>query len=58
MNSIDVKDFQLTLTNFISKYDLPWEVKRLALKEVYDETVQKANAEVLTEAGNRENKIE
>lgn len=58
MKSVNIADFQLTLRNFISNYDLPEEVKRLALKEIYDEQKQKAEAEILSEATEREMKDE
>lgn len=54
MNSIDVKDFQFTITNFIDKFELPYEVKRLVLKEILEDVTAKANNELLLQAKERE----
>lgn len=54
MDSIKVADFSNTITNFIQDYDLPYEVKRLALKEIYEETQKRAQVEILEQAKQRE----
>lgn len=56
MDSIQVKDFEVTILNFVSGYDLPMEVKRLALKEIYDQVSTLANTEMLEQAKSREEK--
>lgn len=54
MNSIKVKDFEFTLTKFIKDYDLPMEVKRLVLKEIYDDINEEATKECIDQAKERE----
>lgn len=56
MNSIEIKDFQFTITNFIEKTELPYEVKRLALKEILEDVTAKANEELILQAKEREDK--
>lgn len=56
MKSIDVKDFIFTIHNFIEKTDMPLEVKRMALKEIYDDISIKAQNECIEQAQERENK--
>ncbi len=56
MSSINVKDFEFTINNFIDRYDLDWETKRLALKEIYDNVAIKANNEIMQQAAEREAK--
>lgn len=58
MTSISVADFRQTIIKFVDSYDLPLEVKRMALKEVYDITKVKADAEIYQQAAERENKHE
>lgn len=56
MTSIEVKDFQFTIMNFIKDYKLPAEVKRLALKEIYEEVAEMAHNEMYAQAAEREAK--
>ena len=56
MTSIEVKDFQFTITNFVDKCKLPYEVKRLVLKEILEDVTSKANSELLLQAKEREDK--
>lgn len=54
MNSIKVADFSNTIENFIQGYDLPYEVKRLALKEILERVSKIAQSEILEQARQRE----
>lgn len=56
MNSIEVKEFEGTLTRFIDEYNLPWEVKRLVIMDILNQATQKANSEILQQAQERESK--
>jgi len=58
MNSIEIKDFEVTLQKFIKEYDLPSEVKRLVIKEIYDQLVIESNNEMIQQAKERESKSE
>lgn len=56
MTSLDVIEFELTIKRFVQDYDLPTEVKRMVLKNIYDETTQLAQEEVLQQIKDREEK--
>lgn len=60
MSSIKVRDFSMTIENYIDTFDLPMEVKRLALLEVYQKTKEKADKEIYKEAleRSRDNQVE
>jgi len=53
-NSIDIKDFEVTLRNFINGYDLAWEIKGLVLERLLNEAVKNSNDEILQQAKERE----
>lgn len=50
MSSIKVRDFAMTVENYVDTFDLPMEVKRLALMEVYQNIKEKAESEIYKEA--------
>lgn len=54
--SIDIKDFEVTLRNFIDGYDLAWEIKSLVLERLLNESTKRSNDEILQQAQERENK--
>ena len=54
--SIDIKDFEVTLHNFIDGYDLAWEIKALVLERLLNESTKQSNDEILQQAQERENK--
>ena len=56
MKSINVADFTNTIRKFINEYDLPCEVKRLAVNEVYTELAKVACDEIYSQALERESK--
>lgn len=56
MNSLTVKDFEHTLQKFIDEYELPYEVKRLVLSDIYNDICVKAHNELIMEATEREAK--
>lgn len=56
MTSIEIKDFSATLEKFINEYDLPWEVKRLVVEDIYRDVTNRANNELLEQAKERESK--
>ena len=56
MTSIQVKDFEATLVRFIEEYELPWEVKRLIVEDIYRDVTNRANNEILEQAQERESK--
>lgn len=42
MESLKVREFSQTIINFINESDLPMEVKRLALLEIYNQIEEEA----------------
>lgn len=54
MNTIDILDFKYTIQNFIDKNEFPAEVKRLVLKEIYDNISSQASSEAMEQAKERE----
>jgi hypothetical protein len=56
MTTIDIMDFELTLKNFITKSELPWRVKQLALNEICREVDALTTAEALEQAKERDSK--
>lgn len=56
MNSITVMSFSNSIKEYVNNTPLPAEVKRLALKEIYDEVKAQALNEALAEAKEMEEK--
>lgn len=55
IKSIDVADIKLTLTGYLeSRKDVPLEILRMIVKEVYDDLAGKAHMEMLAQAQERE----
>lgn len=54
MNSIDIADVKLTIKNYLAKQNFPAELKRLIVKEIYDEIKTEADNEIYREASDRE----
>ena len=54
MKTIDIMDFELTLKNFITKTELPWRVKQLALNEICREVDALTTEEALEQAKERD----
>lgn len=52
--NLKIKEFKIALSNYINEMDLPEEVKRMVLKEIYDEIEKKANDAILLELNKRE----
>lgn len=56
MDNIKVLEFENALDKFIGEYDLPSEVKRLVLKELYDKVCLLSKNESLLQLQTREAK--
>ena len=50
---LKIREFGLTLKNYINGMDLPPEIKRMAVKEAYDDIAAKADAAVSAELKGR-----
>ena len=54
MKSLDIIDFELSIKKFVQDYDLPAEVKRMVIKNIYEEVTNLAQQEVLQQAQERD----
>ena len=50
MNNLAIRQFKLTIEEFINKNDLPVEIKRLVLSEIKNEIDKAADQQVISEA--------
>lgn len=50
MNNLAIRQFKLTIEEFINKNDLPVEIKRLVLSEIKYEIDKAADQQVISEA--------
>lgn len=57
MNSIEIKDFENTLRNFINDYNLPAEVKRYVLKDILLDVTRASQEEMIVQAQERDSQI-
>lgn len=55
MKNIEIREFKLTLKKYIDNNGLPIEIKRMVLKEVYEEVEQKTNVVMMEEIKERDN---
>lgn len=51
---LKIREFKLTLENYISGCDLPPEVKRMVLKEIYESAEVAANESIAAEIAERD----
>lgn len=56
--NLRIREFELTLENYISGSSLPPEVKRMALKEIYESAERAATEAIAAEIKEREEKEE
>ena len=54
MNSLAIRQFKLSIMEYISKSDLPAEVKRLVISEIKQEVDREADQQVIIEARRKE----
>lgn len=54
MSNLEVKAFSNTITHFVDSYDLPDEVKRMALQEILTKQEQKALNALVAEVEERD----
>lgn len=54
--NLKIREFKLTLENYIGENDLPPEVKRMVLKEIYESAEREANEAIAAEIKEREEK--
>lgn len=51
---LKIREFKLTLENYISGCDLPPEIKRMVLKEIYESADRSASEAIAAEIKERE----
>lgn len=54
MTSLEVITFKKTIEDYVKSVDMPMEVKRLVIKEIYEDVHKKALEEVMSEISERE----
>lgn len=54
MKSIDIVDFELSVKTLINDYDLPTELKRRVVKDIYTELTMLAQREVMQQSQERD----
>lgn len=54
MKNIVIREFALTLENYINENNLPIEIKRMVLKEIYENVDQKTNEVMMMEIKERD----
>lgn len=54
MGSLEIREFERTLKDFIGKYALPWEVKKIILEKIASDAAAFADEEVAKELEERE----
>lgn len=54
MNNLKIREFSQAITNFVDGFDLPEEVKRMALQEILLKQEQKAKDALLAEIAARD----
>lgn len=52
--NLKIREFKLTLENYINSNDLPPEVKRMVLKEIYQSVEAAANESIAAEIAERD----
>ncbi len=56
--NLRIREFKLTVENYIENIDLPEEVKRMVLKEIYENIINAANEAISAELNERESQKE
>ena len=51
---LKIREMVATINKYIDGLDLPMEVKRMAVKEIYDEAAKKADEAVMAEIAERD----
>lgn len=54
--NLKIREFQMTIENYINSADIPPEVKRMVLKEIYQSAELEANEAIATEIKERDKK--
>lgn len=52
--NLKIREMKITIENYINGVDLPPEVKRMVLKEIYDEISTESNKAITAELAERE----
>lgn len=52
--NLKIREFKMSLEKYIESTDIPWEVKKLILKELYEKAVEESDKSVLGEIKERD----
>lgn len=56
--NLKIREFKVTLENYINNMDLPPEIKRMVLKEIYESVERVANEAIAAEIKERDEREE
>lgn len=52
--NLKIREFALSLEKYVESADIPWEVKKMILKELYENAIEQADRVVLEELDKRD----
>lgn len=52
--NLKIREFALSLEKYVESADIPWEVKKMVLKDMYETAKEKADQAVLEEIDKRD----
>lgn len=52
--NLKIREFKLSMENYINSSDLPWEIKKMVLKELYNNATEQSDKAVLEEIKERD----
>lgn len=52
--NLKIREFALSLEKYVESADIPWEVKKMVLKDMYETAKEKADQAVLEEIEERD----
>ena len=54
MNNLQIAEFRKAITDFIGKSEISSEVKRMVIREIYEDMSQRAKADLIAEINERD----
>lgn len=56
MKNLEIREFKISIENYVNTTGLPTEVKRMVLKEIYDRVSAEADKSIIAEISERDEK--
>lgn len=51
--NLEIREFKLSLEKYVESADIPWEAKKMVLKELYESAIENADRAILEEIKER-----